>query len=96
MTKKFEEIQRGTPDALHAHFASKTVRGECVVLFSMPEAKAPTEDAVSLALSTALATNSVRDAADLVAETLNLPRKTVYARAIALSKSDEPPTSQDE
>lgn len=96
MTKKFEEIQRGTPDALHTHFASKTIRGECVVLFSMPEAKAPTEEVVDLELSKALVTQSVRDAAALVAEKLSLPRKTVYARAIALSKSDEILKPKDE
>lgn len=83
MTKKFEEVVRGTPQELAAHFSGK-VRGECVVLFHpLADQQARPED-VDAALRAALEGLSVRDAAAAVAAKLGLPRKQVYARALSL------------
>jgi 16S rRNA (cytidine1402-2'-O)-methyltransferase len=83
LTKRFEEVRRGTPTALAAHFAAVAPRGEITLLVGPPESDDP-ED-LDGRLTEALAGHSVKDAAALVAAATGLPRKLVYARALALS-----------
>jgi 16S rRNA (cytidine1402-2'-O)-methyltransferase len=83
LTKRFEEVRRGTPGELAAHFAATAPRGEITLLLGPPESDDP-ED-LDGRLTEALAGNSVKDAAVLVAAATGLPRKLVYARALALS-----------
>jgi 16S rRNA (cytidine1402-2'-O)-methyltransferase len=83
LTKRFEEVRRGTPGELAAHFAATAPRGEITLLLGPPESDDP-ED-LDGRLTEALAGNSVKDAAALVAAATGLPRKLVYARALALS-----------
>ena len=49
------------------------------------EGPSPGEDALDAALAAALVRLSVKDAAATVAAELGLPRRQVYARALALS-----------
>jgi 16S rRNA (cytidine1402-2'-O)-methyltransferase len=83
LTKKFEEVRRGTLSELAAHYATHEARGEISLVVGPPEQADP-ED-LDGQLRTALAANSVKDAAALVAAATGLPRKTVYARALELS-----------
>jgi 16S rRNA (cytidine1402-2'-O)-methyltransferase len=83
LTKRFEEVRRGTPGELAAHFTAVAPRGEITLLLGPPESDDP-ED-LDGRLAEALAGNSVKDAAALVAAATGLPRKLVYARALALS-----------
>jgi|SRR5271165_4590139 len=83
LTKRFEEVRRGTVGELAAHFAATPPRGEITLLIGPPEADDP-ED-LDGRLTAALAAHSVKDAAMLVAGATGLPRKLVYARALALS-----------
>jgi 16S rRNA (cytidine1402-2'-O)-methyltransferase len=85
LTKRFEEVRRGTLSELAAHYAANVVRGEVTVVVAPPEQEDP-ED-LDGRLREALAGNSVKDAAALVATATGLPRKLVYARALALSAS---------
>jgi 16S rRNA (cytidine1402-2'-O)-methyltransferase len=85
LTKRFEEVVRGTPAALIGHFTATAPRGEMTLLLGPPEADDP-ED-LDGRLAAALAAHSVKDAAALVAAATGLPRKLVYARALALSGS---------
>jgi 16S rRNA (cytidine1402-2'-O)-methyltransferase len=88
LTKRFEEIRRDTLGALAAHYAgAPPPKGE-VVLLAGPPGDAPTATAETLdaALEAALALRSVKDAAAEVAAALSLPRRTVYARALALAR----------
>jgi 16S rRNA (cytidine1402-2'-O)-methyltransferase len=87
LTKRFEEVRRGTPGELAAHFQATAPRGEITLLLGPPEQDDP-ED-LDGKLAEALAAHSVKDAAALVAAATGLPRKLVYARALALST---PPT----
>ena len=82
LTKRFEEIRRGTPAELAAHFTAEAPRGEITVLLGPGEPEAAGDDALDAALEAAEATMSVKDAAAAVAATLGLPRKLVYARAL--------------
>ncbi len=83
LTKRFEEVQRGTLPELGAHYAIHVARGEVTIVVGPPEQDDP-ED-LDGRLRAALATNSLKDAAALVATATGLPRKLVYARALALS-----------
>jgi 16S rRNA (cytidine1402-2'-O)-methyltransferase len=89
LTKRFEEVRRGTLDALAAHYeAAGQPKGEIVIVVGPPGADAAadrnTEADLDAALQAALATNSVREAAALVAAETGLPRRQVYARALRL------------
>ncbi len=88
LTKKFEQVLRGTLAELAAHFAAEEPRGEfCVVLAGAPESppRAPKEAELRAAVEAALAHGaSVRDAAREVAEALGIPRKQAYELALRL------------
>jgi 16S rRNA (cytidine1402-2'-O)-methyltransferase len=84
LTKRFEEVRRGPLSELAAHYAANSARGEVTIVVGPPEHEDP-ED-LDGRLRNALATNSLKDAAALVATATGLPRKLVYARALALSR----------
>jgi 16S rRNA (cytidine1402-2'-O)-methyltransferase len=85
LTKRFEEVRRGTLAELAAHYARNVARGEVTVVVAPPEQEDDPED-LDERLRAALAGNSVKDAAALVAVATGLPRKLVYGRALALSR----------
>ena len=91
LTKMHEEVVRGSlPDLAARYGESGPPRGEIVIVVGPPgEAPPPSESALDDALRTALATLRIKDAANLVAGSLGLPRQQVYARALALK--DEAP-----
>ncbi len=84
LTKKFEELRRAPLPDLAAHYAAHEARGEItVVVGPAPEETADAADLDAL-LTASLRTLSLREAAAAVAETTGLPRRMVYARALAL------------
>ncbi len=85
LTKRFEEVSRGTLDQLAESFADRTVKGEVVVLVDRAAPEAASEDRIAAALDAALSSMSVKDAASFVSQTLGVPRKLVYR--IALDRS---------
>ena len=85
LTKKFETVANGTLSELIERFAEEP-KGECVICFipgQKDAAEAPDLDAM---LRKLLATESVKDAAAIAAERLNLPKKQVYRRALELKE----------
>jgi 16S rRNA (cytidine1402-2'-O)-methyltransferase len=84
LTKRFEEVRRGSLSELAMHYRAHAARGEVTVVVGPPEHDDP-ED-LDGRLREALAGNSLKDAAALVASATGLPRKLVYARALALSR----------
>jgi len=89
LTKKFEEVQRGTIADLSDHFGRKQVKGEVVVLVGRKGATTVAGDDVDAALRTAMATMRLKDAATAVAGALGLPRRQVYQQALALGKEED-------
>ncbi len=85
LTKRFEEVRRAPLSELAAHYAANPARGEVTIVVGPPEHDDP-ED-LDERLRSALAGNSVKDAAALVAVATGLPRKLVYARALAMGRS---------
>jgi 16S rRNA (cytidine1402-2'-O)-methyltransferase len=86
LTKLYEEVRRAPLSALAAHYrAAGPPKGEIVVLAGPPEDQAPSAEALDDALTAALARASVKDATAEVAAALGLPKREVYARALALA-----------
>ena len=90
LTKKFEEVLRGTLDELATICADRTLKGEIVVVID--RAGLPNVDEADLdsALRDALQGLSVRDAADKVSTELGLKRRQVYQRALELDAPNTP------
>ncbi|MFZ5709384.1 MAG: 16S rRNA (cytidine(1402)-2'-O)-methyltransferase [Pseudomonadota bacterium] len=84
LTKRFEDVQRGTLAELCDRVASHPPKGEIVLVIDRPAALPVREADVTSALRTALRTMSVRDAAQVVAEATGLPRRDVYRLALGL------------
>jgi 16S rRNA (cytidine1402-2'-O)-methyltransferase len=88
LTKLFEEIRRGRLAALAAHYRTAGApKGEIAVVVGPPAADAPAASDTVLddALRAALAQMSLKDASATVAAATGLPRRAVYARALALA-----------
>lgn len=88
LTKKFEEVLRGTVATLLQEIPDEGLRGEVVVMFGPPVAEEIGEDRLRLELTAALKQGSVKDAATMVAERFGLPRREVYALALEMMKDD--------
>jgi len=86
LTKRFEEIQRGTLDELAAFFAGKAPKGEVVVLVDRGRLEPVREVDLEQDLRRAMADMSLRDAVDMVAQAHGLARRKVYQAALAMGK----------
>jgi len=93
LTKRFEEVRRGTLDELAAHYdAAGPPRGEVVVVIGQGAARAgaaASEDfarQVDLELEEALASMAPSTAAARVAASTGRPRREVYRRALELKQ----------
>ena len=84
LTKKFEEVVRGNLGELADTFATRTIKGEIVVLVSRQGAVDVAEQDVDAALREAMKTMRIKDAATVVAGALGLPRRQVYQAALGL------------
>jgi 16S rRNA (cytidine1402-2'-O)-methyltransferase len=88
LTKLHEEVRRARLPALAAHYRTAgPPKGEIVVLVGPPEAAAeePSEDRIDAELADAMARMSIKDASAVVAAATGMPRRAVYARALALA-----------
>lgn len=98
LTKFYETVRRGTlPELASLYGAEAAPKGEIVLLIgaaSGEEKAAEIEAGLDDRIRAALAHNSIKDAAALVAAATGLPKREVYGRALALAKerggSDEP------
>ncbi len=87
LTKKFEEILRGSLADLRDTLSERRLKGEIVLVLGRGEDLASNID-MEEALRQALQSMSVKDAAAHVATACNLPRRKVYQAALALGKGD--------
>jgi 16S rRNA (cytidine1402-2'-O)-methyltransferase len=94
LTKKFEEVHRGDLAEMAAHYAGAGApRGEIVLVIAPPDPSAAPvigPEMVDAALTTAMESAGVKDAAAEVAARFGLPRREVYARALALRRGAVP------
>ncbi|MGR3712062.1 MAG: 16S rRNA (cytidine(1402)-2'-O)-methyltransferase [Shimia sp.] len=87
LTKKFEEVLRGSLDELAVDLPGRTIKGEIVVLIDRQRGEAASDDDVEAALKDALETLSVRDASDAIAKAYGINRRKVYQLALKLQKA---------
>ncbi len=87
LTKKFEDVRRGSLRELADYYAdAPTPRGEAVLVVGGPLKPVATAGMIDAALLEALKTNRVKDAAAEVAMAFDLPRKPLYQRALELGR----------
>lgn len=88
LTKRFEEVRRGTlADLAEALAREPAPKGEIALVIGPPENATPAAEAdIDAALGEALKRSSVKDAVAEVAAATGAPRREVYGRAIELSK----------
>lgn len=84
LTKRFEEVSRGTLATLAADFEGRTVKGEIVVVIDRAHGRKVDSADLEAALKDALTRMRLKDAAAAVAETLGLPKREVYQAALRL------------
>lgn len=87
LTKKFENVRRGSLQGLAAKYAGEQVKGEIVVLIERGTPQDVSEKFVDEMLEQALSQMSVKDAAAHVAQATGLKKRGVYQRALELGKA---------
>ncbi|PYE84790.1 16S rRNA (cytidine(1402)-2'-O)-methyltransferase [Pseudoroseicyclus aestuarii] len=88
LTKRFEEVRRGTAAEVLANVIETPVRGEVVVLIDRASEEEASEADVHAALKEAMETMRMKDAATAVAGALGLPRRQVYQMALGLQDKE--------
>jgi 16S rRNA (cytidine1402-2'-O)-methyltransferase len=88
LTKAFEEIRRGSLAELAAHYEEAGApKGEIVIVVSPPGEEAPLDTAdIDKKIQAAMKKLSLKDASAAIAAETGLPRKEIYARALALAE----------
>ena len=84
LTKRFEEVRRGTLSDLADEFAGKAVKGEIVLVIDRSAAVVADEASVEVALRAALGTGPLKEVAVRVAGEFGLSRRDVYQMALRL------------
>ncbi|NQV84917.1 MAG: 16S rRNA (cytidine(1402)-2'-O)-methyltransferase [Rhodospirillales bacterium] len=85
LTKMFEELRHGPLPALAEHYRNQgPPKGEVTIVIGPPSDHIVDDRDLDQRLADALKDCSVRDAADIVAAATGLPRRQIYARALAL------------
>ncbi len=82
LTKRFEEVSRGTLGELAAAFDGREVKGEVVVLVDRAPEQVADAATVEQALDQALTHMTMKDAAAAVAQAYGLPRRDMYQLAL--------------
>ncbi|MCF6329597.1 MAG: 16S rRNA (cytidine(1402)-2'-O)-methyltransferase [Henriciella sp.] len=85
LTKLFEETRRDTLANLAAHYREHGhPKGEIVILIGPPGEVEVTEEAIDAALTAALETSSLKQAAADIAARLGITKRDVYQRGLAM------------
>ncbi len=86
LTKKFEEVRRGTLADLAETLAQDRVRGEIVLVVDRARSVVVKDSDIEQDLKAALVDHSVRDAADMVSGVHGIARRKAYQLALKLAK----------
>jgi len=86
LTKRFEEILRGTLADLSESLAGRDLKGEIVVVVDRADPVPASAQTVEDALREALKTQSSKDAAAQVAQAFGLTRRDLYQLALTLGQ----------
>jgi 16S rRNA (cytidine1402-2'-O)-methyltransferase len=86
LTKRHEEVRRGSLIALALHYRGEPPRGEVVIVVGPPEPEAPAPADIDKLLDAKLARLSLRDAVAELATETGIARRTLYERALTLRR----------
>jgi len=86
LTKLHEEVRRDRLAGLARAFAADPPKGEVVIVVGPPAESAASDAEIEDSLTPALESMSLRDAAKVVAERLNVPKARVYDLALGLKR----------
>ncbi len=86
LTKRFEEVRRGTLPDLAADFTARAPRGEITIVVGPAVDTPPDAEDLDSRLRAALAGHRLKEAVAVVTAATGLPRKQVYARALLLEQ----------
>jgi len=89
LTKRFEEVLRGSVDEVRSAIADRSLKGEIVLVIGKGAPVQASAETLEDALRKALQTMTVKDAAAHVAAELGLKKRDVYQAALNLVKDDE-------
>jgi 16S rRNA (cytidine1402-2'-O)-methyltransferase len=90
LTKVYEELRRGDLKSLAETYANEPApKGEITIVVGKAPEATPDYAKADKLLVDALAFMPVRAATDLVADALDLPRRALYDRALALKQAKE-------
>ncbi|MEL7130775.1 MAG: 16S rRNA (cytidine(1402)-2'-O)-methyltransferase [Pseudomonadota bacterium] len=89
LTKRFENVRHGSLGQLADTYKGTPPKGEIVVLIDRAPKSAVNEKDIDQALRSALSDMSVKDAASFVADTLAVPRRRVYQRALEVARDND-------
>lgn len=89
LTKKFEEVRRGTLDKLLDSVTQHPPKGEIVLLIDRARSQSVNQDDIDDQIRSALDKMSVKDAADMISAATGQPRRKIYQRALAIDKNDD-------
>ena len=85
MTKKFEEVIRGTVDQVIDEIKSRhSFKGEVVIVLGPPSKKEISDEEIYSALQIALQEYRIKDAATQISEQFGVPKKRSYEMALRI------------
>ena len=85
MTKKFEEVIRGTGDQVIDEIKSRhSFKGEVVIVLGPPTKKEISDEEIYSALQIALQEYRIKDAATQISEQFGVPKKRSYEMALRI------------
>ncbi len=84
ITKMFEETKTGSFQEVIQYYNNHPPKGEIVIVLCPPTILETSDEKIDELLKKALSEMSLKDASEMVAMTLGLPKKKVYQRALEL------------
>ena len=90
LTKRFEEVRRAPARSLADAYEIDPPRGEITLVVAPAEDDAPDTEDLDTRLRVVLIDHSLKEAVAIVTAATGLPRKQVYARALAVADAAEP------
>ena len=89
LTKKFEDIQRGSLKKLSEFYCDKNIKGEVVLLVAGAGNPDIHQSEIEQHVKDALKSMSVKDSAEAVALAFNLPRRDIYQLALQIKSGGD-------
>ena len=89
LTKKFEDIKRGSLKELSEIYLDKNIKGEVVLLVSGAGHTDIDQSEIEQHVKDALKSMSVKDSAEAVAIAFNLPRRDIYQLALQIKSGGD-------